>query len=47
MDKIICKVCGYEWNPRVEKPKKCAKCLRWIKYPKERNAHPKNNLPSL
>lgn len=29
---VKCKVCGYKWISRVEKPKKCAKCLRWINY---------------
>lgn len=23
--------CRYEWKERVENPKKCPKCLRWIK----------------
>ncbi len=24
--------CGYEWMPRVEKPKRCPKCQRWLAY---------------
>lgn len=32
MENMICNFCGYSWEARVEKPKKCARCLRWIKY---------------
>lgn len=32
-----CDTCGYVWVPRVEKPKKCAKCLRWIEYKDKKN----------
>ena len=29
MEKGECKVCGYEWENRVEKPKQCPKCKRY------------------
>jgi predicted Zn-ribbon and HTH transcriptional regulator len=25
-----CPHCGYEWRPRVERPKKCPRCYRWL-----------------
>jgi len=25
-----CPYCGYEWVARVENPKKCPKCQRWL-----------------
>jgi len=25
-----CLRCGYEWTPRVKKPKKCPRCGRWL-----------------
>jgi len=27
---VKCPYCGYEWVPRVEKPKKCPRCQRWL-----------------
>lgn len=27
--KLICQKCGYEWIPRVGKPKHCPKCQTW------------------
>ena len=30
---IICPHCGYEWPPRVESPKKCPKCQKWLPTP--------------
>ena len=30
-----CKLCGYEWNSRVEKPKCCPKCKRYDYQTKE------------
>lgn len=30
---IICPNCGYEWTPRVEKPKRCPKCQKWLPTP--------------
>jgi len=28
--KKVCPYCGYEWIPRVEKPKRCPRCQRWL-----------------
>lgn len=28
---MICPKCGYEWNPRVEKPKSCPSCKQYLK----------------
>ena len=25
-----CPHCGYEWTPRVENPKKCPMCQKWL-----------------
>ena len=25
-----CPRCGYEWMPRVENPKKCPRCQKWL-----------------
>jgi len=30
MEKKVCPHCGYEWIPRVENPKKCPRCARWL-----------------
>jgi len=27
---MICLICGYEWEPRVENPKACPMCKRYI-----------------
>jgi len=27
---LICSYCGYEWTPRIDKPKKCPKCKSWL-----------------
>ena len=27
-----CVKCGYEWAPRVEKPKQCPRCKQYIVY---------------
>ena len=29
-----CKICGYSWVARKEKPRQCPNCKRQIKYPK-------------
>ena len=29
MEKQKCKLCGYEWFVRTEKPKQCPKCKRY------------------
>jgi len=34
MRKITCLHCGYEWTPRVEKPKRCPKCQKWLPSPR-------------
>jgi len=26
----VCPYCGYKWKPRVEKPKRCPFCNRWL-----------------
>jgi predicted Zn-ribbon and HTH transcriptional regulator len=26
----ICKKCGYTWFSRIEKPKRCPYCERWL-----------------
>ena len=26
---LICCRCGYEWSPRVTKPKRCPRCQTW------------------
>lgn len=28
-----CPYCGYEWSPRVNKPKECPRCKRRLDYP--------------
>ena len=28
MDKLKCKYCNYEWEPRVIKPKECPNCKK-------------------
>lgn len=30
MDKNKCPKCHYEWVTRVEKPKRCPKCGKWL-----------------
>jgi predicted Zn-ribbon and HTH transcriptional regulator len=32
IQKNKCESCGYEWFPRVEKPRQCPNCKRQIKY---------------
>lgn len=32
---IKCKKCGYEWTPRVEKPKECPDCKTRIRINKQ------------
>jgi predicted Zn-ribbon and HTH transcriptional regulator len=27
-----CDYCGYVWRPRVDAPKRCPRCSRWIVY---------------
>lgn len=36
--KLKCLRCGYEWEPRVANPKRCARCFRpdWNRKPGER-----------
>ena len=34
-----CPWCGYEWEPRVEAPKRCPRCQRWL-VPWEKQALP-------
>ena len=29
-EEMICPKCGHEWNPRVEKPKRCPRCGKWL-----------------
>jgi len=29
-DQMKCPHCGYEWEPRVKKPKRCPKCQKWL-----------------
>ena len=31
--KMFCSQCSYEWTPRVENPKKCPRCQRWLPTP--------------
>jgi predicted Zn-ribbon and HTH transcriptional regulator len=31
---MICPHCGYEWEPRVEKPKSCPMCKQYLEKPK-------------
>lgn len=31
MKKEICKFCDYEWTPRIDKPKRCPACSRWVR----------------
>jgi len=33
--KMKCKSCGYEWLPKVQKPKACPRCKVYIRYDKE------------
>lgn len=35
MPKFICPNCGYEWTSRVEKPKSCPCCKRYITVPEK------------
>lgn len=35
MKKEICKFCDYEWSSRVEKPKRCPACSKWVNKPKK------------
>ena len=30
---MFCPHCTYEWTPRVENPKKCPKCQKWLPTP--------------
>lgn len=30
MDEKECKKCGYRWIARVEEPKRCPRCQRWL-----------------
>ena len=34
MTKQKCKKCNHEWDARIEKPKACPACKRYIKYEK-------------
>lgn len=38
---MICTKCGYEWKPRVEKPKECPRCKARMDYQKK-NKTPEN-----
>lgn len=29
MDKITCRLCGYQWIPRTDKPKECPLCKQY------------------
>jgi len=31
---MICPYCGYTWDQRVEKPKRCPKCQKWLPEPR-------------
>jgi rubrerythrin len=31
---VTCPHCGYSWESRKEKPKKCPLCIKWINKPK-------------
>ena len=33
MDVKECDGCGYSWNPRTKKPKRCPLCGRWVNKP--------------
>jgi len=35
MVEVTCPFCGYKWKARVEKPKKCPRCGRWLPQWKE------------
>lgn len=34
-NKIICKRCGFDWEPKVKKPRKCPRCSSYD-YDKEK-----------
>jgi len=36
MRRVRCPHCGYEWMPRVEKPKECPVCKRYLISPKSK-----------
>jgi len=38
---MTCPYCGYKWIPRVENPKKCPYCQRWLRIPNEVKKHGK------
>ena len=35
--KVKCKFCGYEWYARVEHPKECPLCKRYLISPKSKS----------
>lgn len=32
---MICPHCGYDWQPRVEKPRACPMCKQYLEKPKK------------
>jgi len=37
--KVRCRFCGYEWYARVEKPKECPLCKRYLISPKSKSSN--------
>jgi len=37
--KVRCPFCGYEWYARVEKPKECPLCKRYLISPKSKSSN--------
>jgi len=27
---VTCPKCGYQWEPRVDNPKRCPRCGKWL-----------------
>jgi len=37
LDNVECSKCGYDWKPRVEKPKACPRCKTRFDYPGDKD----------
>jgi len=37
--KVKCRFCGYEWYARVENPKECPLCKRYLISPKSKSSN--------